>query len=80
MMRVCDVIHTNPEVIVHVPREDGVMVIGPVDTGRFGAGLLSVLVFKPLPVADVHLFPVALQQGDEGLDHAERCVSKRNQD
>lgn len=74
------VTHTDPEVIVHVPGEDGVMIVGSMQIGRFGIRLLSVLIFKPLLVGDIHLFPISLHQGDEGLYDTECSVSKRNQD
>ena len=60
---------TYLEVVVHVPREDGVIIVR---TDKVGGGvpwLLSKLILKPLLVADVHLLPLGLQEADESLDH-----------
>jgi len=70
---------TDPEVIVHVAREDGAVIVRSLQIGRLVAGLFAKLFFEPLLVADHYLLAFGLQQADEGLDDPQSSASERNE-
>lgn len=70
---------TYPEVIVHVAREDGAVIVWSLQTGRLVIRLLSKLFLEPLLVVDHDLLAFGLQEAGECLDDSQRSASERDE-
>lgn len=69
---------TYPEVVVHVAREDGFVIIWSLHVGRLVIGSFSKLLLEPLLVADHNLLAFSFQEADERLDNSQCSATDRD--
>lgn len=70
---------TYPEVVIHVAAEDGFVIIGSLQIGRFVIRVFSKLLLEPLLVVHHNLLAFSLQEADESLDDSQGAASDRDQ-